>query len=97
MTEPAIRAALDVAAKCLCICDGECFETQRGMMHGPCERPRHSAAAAAAIAAFLWHIRDASEGGAFTIDAGHPVTLGSTLELGTLAAAVEQAAREGGG
>jgi integrase len=33
-----IRAALEKAAKRLCICDGECFETRHGMMHGPCER-----------------------------------------------------------
>ena len=50
MSDP-IKAALDEAAKRLCICDGECFETRHGMMHGPCEaRPSE---AAAAIAAFL--------------------------------------------
>lgn len=89
MTDP-IKAALEKAGKAA----AEAM-AQMGMDYPDLDEERPISAAA--IAAFLWHIRDASEGGAFTIDAGHPVTLGSTLELGTLAAAVEAAAREGGG
>ena len=51
MSDAAIRAALEAAAKHLCICNSECFETRHGMMHGPCEMPRGKAAAA--ITAFL--------------------------------------------
>lgn len=29
--------AVEAHARALCICDGECFETRHGMMHGPCE------------------------------------------------------------
>ena len=50
MTDP-IRAALDKAACAICICEGECFETRHGMMHGPCEK--QIGKAAKAIAAFL--------------------------------------------
>ena len=32
------REAVEAAARQLCICDGECFETRHGMMHGPCEQ-----------------------------------------------------------
>jgi hypothetical protein len=49
MTNP-IRAALDKAACEMCICEGECFETRHGMMHGPCEKQIDKAAKA--IAAF---------------------------------------------
>ena len=49
--DDAIKRALEVASKRLCICDGECFETRHGMMHGPCEARLQPAAAA--IAAFL--------------------------------------------
>ncbi len=49
--DDAIRKALEVAKKRLCICDGECFETRHGMMNGPCEADMHGTAAA--IAAFL--------------------------------------------
>jgi hypothetical protein len=45
-----IRAALDKAACAICICEGECFETRHGMMHGPCEKQIDKAAKA--IAAF---------------------------------------------
>jgi len=37
MSDP-IRTALDKAACEMCICEGECFETRHGMMHGPCEK-----------------------------------------------------------
>lgn len=47
MTDP-IKSALEVAAKRLCICDGECFETRHGMMHGPCEADLTDTAAAIA-------------------------------------------------
>ena len=50
MSDP-IKAALEAAGKRLCICDGECFETRHGMMHGLCEQPRQQTAAA--VAAFL--------------------------------------------
>ena len=33
-----IREAVEAAARQFCICDGECFETRHGMMHGPCEQ-----------------------------------------------------------
>jgi hypothetical protein len=46
-----IRAALDKAACAICLCEGECFETRHGMMHGPCEKL--TGEAADAIAAFL--------------------------------------------
>jgi biopolymer transport protein ExbB/TolQ len=59
MSDAAIRAALDAAAMRLCICDGECFETRHGMMHGPCER--RTGKTAAAVAAFLRHMAATSE------------------------------------
>lgn len=46
-----VKEALEKAATRLCICDGECFETRHGMMHGPCEKSTKDTAAA--IAAFL--------------------------------------------
>lgn len=46
-----IRRAIAAAAKATCICEGECFETRHGMMHGPCEADLVSTAAA--IVAFL--------------------------------------------
>jgi hypothetical protein len=55
MTDP-IRAALNKAACAICICDGECFETRHGMMHGPCEKQTDKAASA--IAAFLRALTD---------------------------------------
>jgi hypothetical protein len=55
MTDP-IRAALDKAACAICICEGECFETRHGMMHGPCEK--FTGKAADAIAAFLRALPD---------------------------------------
>ena len=48
-SDPTIRAAVEAAARRLCICDGECFETRHGMMHGPCEQDLPSARAAIAI------------------------------------------------
>jgi hypothetical protein len=50
MSDP-IRAALDKAACEICICEGECFETRHGMMHGPCEK--FTGEAADVIATFL--------------------------------------------
>ena len=47
MTDP-IRAALDKAACAICLCEGECFETRHGMMHGPCEKQIDKAAKAIA-------------------------------------------------
>jgi len=55
MSDP-IRAALDKAACAICLCEGECFETRHGMMHGPCEKLTNEAAAA--IAAFLRSLPD---------------------------------------
>jgi hypothetical protein len=55
MTDP-IRAALDKAACAICLCEGECFETRHGMMHGPCEKL--TGEAANAIAAFLRALHD---------------------------------------
>jgi hypothetical protein len=51
MSDPIIKDALQAAARVICICDGECFATRHGMMHGPCER--NTGAAGVAIAAFL--------------------------------------------
>jgi hypothetical protein len=71
-----IRAALEAAAKRLCICDGECFETRHGMMHGPCERKMGKTAAA--VAAFLRQM--------------YPVACGDGFTFAGLADAVERAA-----
>jgi hypothetical protein len=57
MTDP-IRAALDKAACVICLCEGECFETRHGMMHGPCEK--QTGEAANAIAAFFRALPDLS-------------------------------------
>jgi hypothetical protein len=35
--EDRMRAALLAAARAWCICDGECYETRHGDLHGPCE------------------------------------------------------------
>jgi hypothetical protein len=35
--ENRMRAALLAAARAWCICEGECYETRHGDMHGPCE------------------------------------------------------------
>jgi hypothetical protein len=43
MSDP-IRTALDKAACAICLCEGECFETRHGMMHGPCEKQLGKAA-----------------------------------------------------
>jgi hypothetical protein len=48
MTNPITNAALDKAAEATCICEGECFETRHGMMHGPCEKLTGEAANAIA-------------------------------------------------
>jgi hypothetical protein len=53
MSDP-IRAALDKAAEATCICEGECFETRHGMMHGPCEK--EIGKAANAITKFLYAV-----------------------------------------
>lgn len=67
MTNP-IRAALDKAACAICICEGECFETRHGMMHGPCEKQIDKAAKA--NSAFLRALPDKyTEGGAAFWDA----------------------------
>jgi hypothetical protein len=56
MTDQTIRAALEAAAKRLCICDGECFETRHGMMHGPCEKEIDKAVNA--LASFLFAVNN---------------------------------------
>jgi hypothetical protein len=53
MTDP-IRAALDKAACAICLCEGECFETRHGMMHGPCEK--QTGKAANAVTTFLYAV-----------------------------------------
>ena len=85
MSDP-IRAALEAAARRLCICDGECFATRHGMMHGPCEQdlPR----AAAAVAAF--HYKRADDLNAM----GREYWPQAAVHV-DIAAAVEAAAREG--
>jgi hypothetical protein len=35
--ENRMKAALLAAARAWCICEGECYETRHGEMHGPCE------------------------------------------------------------
>ena len=84
MSDP-IRDALEAAARRLCICDGECFATRHGMMHGPCEQdlPRAAAAVAAFLRALPYHL-------ILTDTRGRPVCSGAQW----LAAAVEAAGRE---
>lgn len=79
MTDP-IREAVEAAARQLCICDGECFETRHGMMHGPCEQDftRARRAIAAFLRALPYHLILADTG-------GRPVCSGAHW----LAAAVE--------
>jgi hypothetical protein len=85
MAGDAVREALEAAAKRLCICDGECFETRHGMMNGPCEQQRDTTAAA--IAAFLRALPAVD----FMLD-----VRGRGLQsLLTLAQAVERAAQGG--
>lgn len=91
MTHDPIRAALEAAAKRLCVCDGECFETRHGMMNGPCEAMIGQAAAA--VAAFLrviarQHVEDCDRDGV----PGDPMGVGAWLD--DIAAAVEAAGRE---
>lgn len=92
MASDPIRAALEAAARRLCICDGECFATRHGMMHGPCEQdlPR----AAAAVAAFLRALPDR-----FPMPGAHNLQCQvwghAKGEMRKLAAAVEAAGREG--
>lgn len=38
--------AIEAMARAMCICEGECFETRHGMMHGPCEAQPVDATAA---------------------------------------------------
>jgi hypothetical protein len=77
-----IRAALDKAACAICLCEGECFETRHGMMHGPCEKL--TGEAANAIAAFL---RDLHDNGTTAIFKGNLPWLADAV----LAAAKDQA------
>ena len=90
-----MRPALEAAAKRLCICDGVCFETRHGMMHGPCER--RMGETAAAIATFLRHFRRGANLHSFTLPdawgSPFPITI-ETQRLDALAAAVEQTALE---
>jgi hypothetical protein len=32
-----VQAALRAAARAWCVCEGECYETRHGDLHGPCE------------------------------------------------------------
>ena len=87
MTDAAIKKALEVAKRRVCICDGECFETRHGMMQGPCEA--EPAKAAAAIAAFFEElppglIRWGTDGAGYDPD--------NKPTLRQMAAAVERAA-----
>jgi hypothetical protein len=89
MSNPTIKAALDAAARAICMCDGECYETRHGMMHGPCERKLDEAQAA--IAAFLRALPSGSGHGACAI----PASAGSgAWWVRSLASAVEEAARD---
>ena len=81
-----MRPALEAAAKRLCICDGECFETRHGMMHGPCER--RMGETAAAIAAFHEHRAAAAK------RIGTARALEEAFRHESIAAAVEAAAKE---
>jgi hypothetical protein len=56
MSDP-VSAALEKAACAICICEGECFETRHGMMHGPCEKQIDKALKA--IAGFHRALKDA--------------------------------------
>lgn len=93
MTHDPIRAALAAAAKRLCVCDGECFETRHGRMNGPCDAMIGQAAAA--IAAFLRALPACDVMMAQNPDP-HAADPGGPHSTITLAAAVERAARDGG-
>jgi hypothetical protein len=81
MTDPTIRAALEAAAKRLCICDGECFETRIGDGYGPCEKETYKAVNA--LASFLYAVNRSKWPRAIW------------LADAVLAAAAEQATKEG--
>jgi hypothetical protein len=86
MSDP-INAALDAAAKALCICGGECYATRHGPMNGPCEaKPAESARAVMAfLRALPARFPMQRPGGQ---SSGH-----STGEMARLANLVEEAAR----
>jgi hypothetical protein len=86
----AIKAGLKAAGECLCICDGECFETRHDIMNGPCEQPRQHAAAI--VAAFL---RELSEGDDAHIEIGNGHSI-YVANFFWFADAVERAAQEAG-
>ena len=88
MSDP-IRAALEKAACAICICEGECFETRHGMMHGPCER--QIGKAANTIAAFLRALKDADFIELLAADNNPNNGWRDTLADAVLAAAKDQA------
>ena len=93
MTDPTMRAALEKAGQAMCICDGECFETRHGMMHGPCEQ--RVGKTAAAIAAFLRRI-DSITLAQIVANAAEAHRATKPTIGAALAAAVEEAAKEAG-
>ena len=88
MSGDPVRAALEAAAKQFCICEGECYETRHGMMHGPCEQMVGQAAAT--IAAFLRALPVGSGKGLFEFGDDDSV---QCLSLAEAAASVEAAAK----
>jgi hypothetical protein len=86
MTDP-IRAALDKAACAICLCEGECFETRHGMMHGPCEK--QTGKAANAVTTFLRALLDDAD---LVLPSLGPI--GRAFPVATLADAVLAAAKD---
>jgi hypothetical protein len=57
-----VRAALRAAARAWCVCDGECYETRHGDLHGPCEAREDETKLI--INAFLRALQGGGDGGA---------------------------------
>jgi hypothetical protein len=60
--EDRMRAAVRAAARAWCICEGECYATRHGDLHGPCEAREKETARI--IAACLRALQAAGDGGA---------------------------------
>ena len=84
-----IREAVEAAARQFCVCDGECFETRHGMMHGPCEQD--FTAARRTIAAFLRALPVGLRGVPGAILDGHaPAIMPHRLAAAVASAAAEE-------
>jgi hypothetical protein len=60
--EDRMRAAVRATARAWCICEGECYATRHGDLHGPCEAREEETELI--IAAFLRALQAAGDGGA---------------------------------